>query len=1028
LLAIALRALRSRRTQAGTLLAIAVLVATAAFAAPLFVFAAIQTIAQRDVAAAPAGQRLLSASQELHGTYAPSELGRRLERLRGYPVPRGFTGIGGYKIPGTTGNARGDRSTNSPIAYRDDLCAHVLVLGRCLAGPGTAVVSNRTAAALGVGVGDRVRVETAGPRRPLVLTVAGVYRPRDPAEAYWGAGSLLGGTATGAAIPGSQSAGAADAVFVPRETLVGAGAGSVTVTLDLVLQPYALRDQTPAQVARAVLGRYGALQADGYQANSDILTLTNHIIDDQSLILVAVPLVAGQLILLGWYALFLAVTATAAARRPDVGLLKLRGLSGVRIWAVIGGQSAIPVLAGAPVGAVLGWLLARGLAGRIDSAGQTRQALLIAFGAVAVAVLGGVLAAGLAERATMRGRVAELLRRMPSRRRGWRADVVDLALVVLAAAGVYQVHANAHGEVAGLVVLAPGLVALAAGLAAARLLVPVAARAVGGQLRAGRLRGVLTATYLARRSGLDRVFALVVIAATLAGYAACAWDTEREARAQRTAQQVGADRVLTVLADTRTALLAAVRTADPGGRYAMAVARSRSASGEQQTLAVDATRLAAVARWLPQYGLSSVDVARLLHPPVPAPVSVTAAALTLDVSASALGSDPVFVMANLVDPDGRRLFASFGPVRAGHTAYSATAAACASAPGCRLAGFQLSKGVIGGGAASGPPAPGPQLVLHELRAGDAVVLAPARLGDRSRWRATADPRLTGPLLASAPDGLVLRPPPAAGSAEQGFSGRVYVIDAPDALPVLTAGTVATGNLAGVPQLDPFGTAPVPVRLAGRVTALPRLGTAGVLTDLEYADRLTDDGGGADDLQVWLAPGAPAGVLDRLRAAGLAIVGEQRAAEAGAQVDAQGPVVALRFQVVAGALGLLLAAGALVLMATVDRGARAEELTALRGQGLSAADARALALSGYALLAGAGTLVGGLAAIVDRLLTGGSLPLFGDGWAVLAPPPSLRPGALLLGLAATAVVLGAASLAAAHQLMYAVRRGGPGVAR
>jgi putative ABC transport system permease protein len=1019
LLAIALRALRSRRSQAGTLLAIAVLVAAAAFAAPLFVFAATQTVAQRDVAAAPAGQRLLSASKALEGAGQTTGIADELTRLRGYPALRGFTQVGGYTVVGTAGNARGDKSTNSPMAYREDVCAHVSVLGHCTSAPGTALVSASTAAALGLDVGGQVRVVTAGLKQPLRLTIAGVYRPRDPTEPYWGAGGLIAATGTGAASPGSQSASAADAVFVSADTVSGSGAANATVTLDSVLQPVALRDQTPAQVASAVLAWYDALQADGYKVKTDVTTLTNHIIDDQSLILVAVPAVAGQLVVLGWYALFLAVTATAAARRPDVGLLKLRGLAGRRIWGVIGGQSAIAVLAGAPLGAALGWLLARGLAGGISDPGQAREAVTIAVAAVLLAILGGVLAAALAERSTMRAQVPDLLRRTPARRRGWRADIVDLALVLVAVAGLYQVHANAHGEVAGLVVLAPGLFALAAGLLTARVLVPVAARAVNGQLRAGRLRGVLTATYLARRAGLDRVFALVVIAATLAGYAACAWDTEHSARADRAAQQLGADRVLTVLANTRTALLTAVRTADPSGRYAMAVARSQSASGNQQILALDTTRLAAVGRWLPAYGLPASEVARLLHPTAPAPVAVRAAELTLDIAGSDLGADPVYVVVNVIGPDGQRRYAPFGPVSAGRRGYTATLAGCAD--GCRLASFQVAKGYIAGGAALGPPAPGSRVVLSQLRAGGTVVLSAAQLRDRDRFRATSNPDLAGPVLASATDGLELRPPQTDISGEKGFSGQVYVMDAPDALPLITAGTVVTGGLAGVPRLDPFGTAPVAVRLAGHVAALPQLGNTGALTDLEYADRLTDDGGGADDLQVWLAPDAPAGLLDRLRAAGLAIVGQRSMADVGAQIDAQGPVVALRFQVLAAALGLLLAAGSLVLMATVDRGPRAEELTALRAQGLSASHTRAVAFSGYGLVAGLGALVGAVAAIADRLLTGTALPLFGDAWAVLVPPPTLRPVVSLLAFAGTAALLGAASLLAAYELLYAVRK-------
>ncbi|HKT03294.1 MAG TPA: FtsX-like permease family protein, partial [Rugosimonospora sp.] len=365
MLATALRALGSRRSQAGTLLAIAVLVAAAAFAAPLFVYASIQTVAQRDVAAAPATQRVLSVSQDLPSGSTAADLGRYQEELDRYPALRGFTAVPGYLAKGTIADARGVRYTNSPMAYRDGVCGQVSLLGRCADAPGTALVSSRTAAALGIGPGAKIQVQTAGPPRPVVLTVTGVYRPRDPTAPYWVTAGLLGGTATG-----SSTAGSADAVFVPRDTLVGSGAATVTVTLDLIMQPAALRDRGPADVATEVLGRLGAVRADGYQADTAITELTNHIIDDQSLILVAVPLVAGQLLVLGWFALLLAVTATAAARRPDVGLLKLRGLAGTRIWVVIGGQNAIPVLAGAPVGAVLGWLLARALAGSVDDPRQ----------------------------------------------------------------------------------------------------------------------------------------------------------------------------------------------------------------------------------------------------------------------------------------------------------------------------------------------------------------------------------------------------------------------------------------------------------------------------------------------------------------------------------------------------------------------------------------------------------------------------------------------------------------------------------
>src|SRR5262249_10891004 len=162
----------------------------------------IQTVAERDVAVAPASQRLLSTTQELpaEGDRADA-VARQLARLRGYPALRGFTQVGGFAVPGTATNGRRDRRPHSPMADPDDPCAQVRGRGRCGGTAGTALVSSRTAAALGIQPGDPLRLVTAGPKQPLALTVAGVYRPRDPADPYWGSSGLLPSAATGGAAP-----------------------------------------------------------------------------------------------------------------------------------------------------------------------------------------------------------------------------------------------------------------------------------------------------------------------------------------------------------------------------------------------------------------------------------------------------------------------------------------------------------------------------------------------------------------------------------------------------------------------------------------------------------------------------------------------------------------------------------------------------------------------------------------------------------------------------------------------------------
>src|SRR5262249_3114827 len=189
---------------------------------------------------------------------------------------------------------------------------------------------------------------------------------------------------------------------------------------------------------------------------------------------------ATQLVLLCWFALFLAVRHTADERRPDIGLLKLRGAAGWRMWSLAAQQSALPMLTGAVLGWGLGYLAAAVLAGGVAAPAATVDsgpAVALRWSVLAALVAcGGALAAALlAEWSTLRAPVAGLLRRVPARSRPVVAGLVDLAVVAVAVAGVYQGGAEREASVFAL--LAPGLVGLAFALLVARLLPLVAARA-----------------------------------------------------------------------------------------------------------------------------------------------------------------------------------------------------------------------------------------------------------------------------------------------------------------------------------------------------------------------------------------------------------------------------------------------------------------------------------------------------------------------------------------------------------------------
>jgi len=96
------------------------------------------------------------------------------------------------------------------------------------------------------------------------------------------------------------------------------------------------------------------------------------------------------------------------------------------------------------------------------------------------------------------------------------------------------------------------------------------------------------------------------------------------------------------------------------------------------------------------------------------------------------------------------------------------------------------------------------------------------------------------------------------------------------------------------------------------------------------------------------------------------------------------------------LATALAAGALVLAAAVDRGRRVEDLSALRGQGLTRAALRTATLWTYPVLVAVAVVVGTGIGLLGWSLTGWALPVAGIDPALvpaagLAPARHRRPG-------------------------------------
>ena len=314
-------------------------------------------------------------------------------------------------------------------------------------------------------------------------------------------------------------------------------------------------------------------------------------------------------------------------------------------------------------------------------------------------------------------------------------------------------------DAAGLALLAPGLAALACALVASRLIAAVAGRLVEGALRHGRPARALTAIYLARRPGVHRLAALMIVTVALLGTSYVTWDAGVTAGRNRAELEVGADRVLTVRAENRLALLQAVRAADPSGKQAMAVVQSLR-SAQDRVLLVDSPRLPAVAVWRPEYGMTAEQAAAALHPAAPAPIMVNGGELTFDLDVRITTSEvgrTLFFEAVLADPDGARLVARVGPLVAGAAVLKAQVPACTTAPGCRLSSLAIMQSTLEQRVFFAAR-PGIDVTVRGLSASSPVLGADA-LADRTRWRLAVSPAPPNLIVTPTGGGLLLRVAP-----------------------------------------------------------------------------------------------------------------------------------------------------------------------------------------------------------------------------------------------------------------------------
>nr|WP_296070124.1 FtsX-like permease family protein [uncultured Actinoplanes sp.] len=981
----------TRRGQAVTLALLALFAVAAAVASPAYLIAADRAVAAGQIATATPAERGLVISGTRDNRLqsdgpAFTDIGDALLNLPG------FTFV--YAAEYDTIGIEPDKEHASRFVFRQDVCAHVtMVTGRCLIGEGDVIIGTGTAKRLELAAGYPITLGAArfedDPRHPQwspdgvpkSLTIAGTYTVADPDETYWGTHRYF------ATIPGL---GLGEPVFTSQATMTGMDHGATDMSIDGTAGAAALDiDRLPAlREGLAELKPTADRMGASIQVNTDMPEMLDRIDAGRSATRLIIPVLAVPLVLLACFSIFLAVSYGTQGRQPELAVVALRGSRWWMRWWLATGESLAAILAGALVGCVAGQLLVNAVAAaRFPGVGADPDWSSLRYAPVAAAA--ALVAAVLAQRRQLLSPVAVLLRRNPVAANGPRALAVELLIVLLAVVSAVQL-AISGGTLTGVGLLAPAFLMLALALLAARALLPAVTRYAGRALDGGRLGIALAGFQLSRRPGAQRLFALIVATVAVAGYAAAAIDVAARGRAVSSGLGVGAARVLDIQRAYRSQLLHAVRAVDPDGRYAMAVSRlPNSAASEPLGLAVDSSRLAAVATW-PAGGPSATEVARRLHPPAAEPLVFGGQDITVLATGSGIprGEDlrlilEVSSLAGLGDK-----VIELGEVHQGRWEYSQRVGLCAK--GCRLNGIQfIASGSIVGVTGT--------VVIDGIGTKNPSRMHPP--GDAAQWRMPRFGR-----LSSSGDGLRIDV-----DGPGGLPGGAWVqpVDTPYPLPIAYAGEPPIGK-----AVTGIGGEPLPVDPVRSLPAVPRLGVHATLVDLDYADRLAVDSAPALQPQIWLNDKAPADILDRISAQGLIVTGDTLASQVRKQLDEQGPALALWFYVLAGVLSVLLGAGALVLAAAVDRSRRVEDLSALRVQGMSRPAVSRATLWTYPVLVAIAAVVGAVIGWVTWALTGWALPLAGldtpplplPSWPALLAIPVATLGVLVL-LAVVAALTG-----------------------
>ncbi|HTW21413.1 MAG TPA: FtsX-like permease family protein [Mycobacteriales bacterium] len=624
-----------RRGMALLIVVVSAAACAAAAVAPIYRSSAAVSALRARMTSAPAND----SGVEVAGSSWPGDSPDQILAKEVPRLPLSTAVIRGITVSGTTTQLQ---VPNKPIEYaaiewRQNQCAHVtFTSGRCPTGPHEIALPVSAAQVLKAQLGgpivasglDRPTfgdvtniLDQAVPPKPnlraseysLHEKVVGLFTVPPAQQAYWFGQDI---SAPVVSPDGTQVADVT--ALVPRATLVALPPPfRSNVVVDQLLD---WTKATPAELP-AVEHAIAGLQAH-HRENISVLTQVPSLLRadaaDRHQLNHLVTLAQLQLLLLVGLVLIAILAASMDRRRTEFIIATLNGRRPLSTAMSISAEPILLLLVGIIPGLLVSVPLAYFAAHLWLRSGTpvhlTASAVVAALVVTAVAAVVTVATALVVASRSLSDQLAEDARSAGGRGGAW----IDIVAITLAAAGVIELFSSHSGNASTpWSLLAPSLTGLAAGLALGRLVPALLRGAVRSTAESRDLGRFLAVRELRRDRAAWRVTAMVALAMSLLAFAVTVGHGASQDRTDRAGLIVGAPTVADVLVPPSETLTTAVRRADAKGRWAMAAELlAPFGSAAQRTLALDTTRLAAVAGWHRRIdGLTPKGMKRILHVP-----------------------------------------------------------------------------------------------------------------------------------------------------------------------------------------------------------------------------------------------------------------------------------------------------------------------------------------------------------------------------------------------------------------------------